>query len=168
MIIKGYKAFNSDRTNRYGKIFREGRVYHNNNDLKFGNNGHGFHMCSSLCDVFRYFDSDVSVAKVIGFGNFVSYDDEYYGYYDMYVVTNLYIEKFLTREEIITQMLNSSPVALKKFLSTFTLNDIEKNLFLEKYKNDEEITNLILYYQFGIDVYHKDNCLKRIKKRTNN
>ncbi len=166
MIIKGYKAFNSDQTNRYGKKFSENQVYHNNHDLKFGNNGHGFHMCTSLCDVFRYFNSDVCVAKVIGFGNYARYDDEYYGYYDMYVVANLYIERFLTREEIIQEMLNRSSLENKKFLSTFTLNDTEKNLFLEKFKNDEDITNLILYYQFGIDVYHKDNSLKRSKKRT--
>ena len=166
MVVKGYKAFNNDKTNRYGKKFIVGQVYHNNNDLKFGNNGHGFHMCTSLCDVFRYFGSDANVAKVIGFGNCICYDDEYYGYYDMYAVANLYIEKFLTRDEIISEMLNSSNFEIKKFLSTFTLNDIEKNLFLEKFKNNEEMTNLILYYQFGVNVYHKDNSLKRSKKRT--
>ena len=164
MIIKGYKAFNNDKTNRYGKKFIEGQVYHNYHDLKFGNNGHGFHMCTSLCDVFRYFGSDASVAKVIGFGNCICYDDKYYGYYDMYVTANLYIEKFLSREEIIKEMLNKSSFEIKKFLSTFTLNAIEKNLFLEKFKTDEEITNLILYYQFGIDAYNKDKELKRIKK----
>ena len=168
MIIKGYKAFNSNHTNRYGKKFINGQVYHNNHDLKFGNNGHGFHMCTSLCDVFRYFDSEATAAKVIGFGNCIRYDDEYYGYYDMYAVANLFIEKLATAYIIITEMLNRSSFEIKKFLSTFSLNDMEKNLFLEKFKNDEEITNLILYYQFGIDVYHKDNGLKKIKKRTNN
>ncbi len=168
MIVKGYKAFNNDQTNRYGKKFLAGQVYHYNNNLKFGNNGHGFHMCTFLCDVFRYFDNNPIVAKVIGFGNCVNYNDEYYGYYDMYVVANLYIEKFLTREEIITQMLNSPNWEIKKFLSTFNLSKQEKKLFLEKFKQDEEITNSILYYQFGINNYNKNNTLKRVKKRTNN
>lgn len=168
MIVKGYKAFNKDKTNRYGKKFIAGQVYHNNDDvLKFGNNGQGFHMCTSLCDVFRYFDSDANVAKVIGFGNCLCYNDEYYGYYNMYVTANLYIEKFLTREEIITEMLNSSNFDVKKFLITFTLTDTEKKLFLEKFKNNIEITNVILCYQFGINVYSKDKISRELKKRTN-
>lgn len=168
MIVRGYKAFNSDKTNRYGKKFIAGQIYHNNDEeLKFGNNGSGFHMCTSLCDVFRYFDSNASVAKVIGFGNCLGYDDEYYGYYDMYVTSNLYIERFLTREEIITKMLNSSYFDVKKFLMTFTLNADEKKLFLEKFKDDIDITNIILCYQFGLNVYNNDNNFKRLKKRTN-
>ena len=171
MIIKGYKAFNSDKTNRYGQKFIEGQVYHNNHDLKFGNNGHGFHMCTLLCDVFRYFDSNAVVAKVIGFGNCVNYNDEYNGYYNMYAVSNLYIERFLTREEIINIMLNSSDFEIQKFLRTFTLTVKESELFLQKFENNKQLINFILYYQYGyINIFKENNSkdiLKRIKKRTN-
>ena len=44
MEINGYKAFNKDRTNRYGKPFEEGKKYHARGSISFGNSGHGSHM----------------------------------------------------------------------------------------------------------------------------
>ena len=85
--VKGYKAFNKDATNRYGKPFTEGETYRVTGDIKFGNDGNGFHMCKALSDVFRYVkaeEEDVLVAEVTGRGKYVRRDDNYYGYYDMY------------------------------------------------------------------------------------
>ena len=79
MEVKGYKAFNNDKTNRYGIPFEEGKTYTVNEQVSFGNNGHGFHMCANLADVFRYFhyeDDEVCVAEVTGKGTIVKYDDE--------------------------------------------------------------------------------------------
>ena len=47
MEIKCYKAFNKDRTNRYGMKFEEGKAYHTDGDIKCGLiyeafNGNGF------------------------------------------------------------------------------------------------------------------------------
>ena len=43
-------------------------------------------MCSNIEDCFRYVCADKSIiAEVIGFGDIQKYDDEYYGYFDMYV-----------------------------------------------------------------------------------
>lgn len=149
MIIEGYKGFNGNKTNRQGDLFEEGKTYKINGNVSFGNNGNGFHMCTSLSDVFRYFDEDIVVAKVIGYGNTVCYNDEYYGYYNMYAVSNLYVTKFLTRDEIITKMLKASENDTLKFLSTFALRNAEKKLFLKKYENDEKMQRYILYYQYG-------------------
>ncbi len=53
----GYKCFNSDLTNRYGSKFEVGKTYHAKGDIKFGNNGNGFHMCKNMEDTLRYFDA---------------------------------------------------------------------------------------------------------------
>ena len=41
--VRGYKAFNIDATNRYGKPFTEGETYQVEGEIKFGNDGNGFH-----------------------------------------------------------------------------------------------------------------------------
>ena len=119
--VKGYKAFNKDSTNRYGKPFTEGETYMVTGDIKFGNDGNGFHMCTSLSDVFRYVNAteeEVLVAKVTGRGKKVCVDDDYYGYYDMYACEEITIDKFLSREEVIEEILNASSYQVKKFIVT--------------------------------------------------
>ncbi len=149
MKIEGYKAFNIDKTNRYGKSFVEGETYHIEGKVKFGSFGCGFHLCTELADVFRYVDDNVLVAKVTGSGNCLRYDDEYYGYYDMYVVSTITINKFLTREEIINLMLYDNGFNIEKFLATFRLNEQEKVLFWEKFSGDYRLSRFLLYFQFG-------------------
>ena len=64
--VKGYKAFNNDATNRCGKPFTEGETYRVDGEIRFGNEGNGFHMCTFLSDVFRYvnaIDEEVLVAR---------------------------------------------------------------------------------------------------------
>ena len=53
--IYGYKCFNSDMTNRYGKKFELGKVYSTDGKVKFGNSGNGFHFCKNIEDTLRYF-----------------------------------------------------------------------------------------------------------------
>ena len=69
MEIKGYKAFNSNMTNRYGRPFDEGKSYTINTALrvKFGNDGTGFHFCERLEDTLRYFpamEEEIKIAEV--------------------------------------------------------------------------------------------------------
>ena len=147
--VKGYKAFNKDKTNRYGVPFMEGATYKVSGEISFGNNGNGFHMCTYLSDVFRYFDSDdVVVAQVVGRGDRVKYDDEYEGYYDMYSVRELYINRFMSREEVISQMLNDNSINVIKFIKTFKMSSAEKIKFLYKFKDDIGIVEHLLYYQY--------------------
>ncbi len=169
MEVKGYKAFNSDMTNRYGLPFEVGSRYKVDGEVKFGNDGNGFHMCKELCDVFRYFDKDnVVVAEVTGTGRITKFDDDYNGYYDMYAVEEITIDRIMTREEIIEIMLCSHELANKKFLSTFVLTEEEKMQFLKQFKKNISILEYLFYYQFGYkDVFHmssreKEECLRKV------
>lgn len=150
--VKGYKAFNKDATNRYGKPFTEGETYRVVGDIKFGNDGNGFHLCTALSDVFRYvnaIEEDVLVALVIGRGEMAHFDDNYYGYYDMYAVEEITIDRFLSREEIIDKMLTSPAHEVRKFLATCRLSEKEKVLFARKFRNDMETIKHLLYHHFG-------------------
>ncbi len=150
--VKGFKAFNKDSTNRYGKPFTEGETYRVDGPIKFGNDGNGFHMCTHLSDVFRYVNAtedDVLVAEVTGRGTFVKRDDEFYGYYDMYAFEEMTIDKFLSREEVIQKMLNSSSFDVRKFLMTCRLSEKEKVLFARKFRNDSDVIKHLLYYHYG-------------------
>ena len=128
MEIKGYKAFNKDHTNRYGRPFEVGKSYHIDGPISFGNNGNGFHMCVHLSDVFRFFDpANIDVARVIGSGEYAEgeMDDWDEPYYEMYSVSDIHIEKFLTREEIIDIISKSSGSDMIKFFATFNPTDEE-------------------------------------------
>lgn len=158
--VKGYKAFNSNATNRYGKPFTEGETYKIDGEIKFGNDGNGFHMCTALSDVFRYVNAteeDVLVAEVTGRGANAKYDDVYYGYYDMYSFEEMTIDRFLSREEVIEKMLNSPAHEVIKFLMTFKLNESEKIFFARKFRGELNVIKALLYYQFGCtEVYKSD------------
>ena len=67
--IKGYKGFSKDLKNEPGEQFEVGKIYRTSNEeeLKFGHNGNGYHFCRSLEDCFIYFDPQKSIyAEVTG------------------------------------------------------------------------------------------------------
>jgi hypothetical protein len=165
MEVKGYKAFNIDRTNRYGMKFIEGNIYTIDGDLKFGNNGNGYHFCKNLEDTFRYFRGfNIEVAEVTSLGEIHEFSDDYYGYYDLYVARELRIDRFLTREEIINKYLNESEYKVKRFLATFILTDEEKELFKLQYNDNINIMKTFYYYQeMKLDIYEKE--YKSLKKK---
>ena len=151
-MIFGYKCFDKGLINRYGFKYEVGKSYHNNNTLKFGNNGNGFHMCLNLEDTLRYFDAwnkDVDICYVLGYGDYIKYDDEYYGYYDMFVFENIKILKLLSREDIINYALRLNEIRVQRFLSSIKLSENENKLFLEKYNKSSDVKKRILYYQYG-------------------
>ena len=162
-MIIGYKCFNKELTNRYGMQFEEGNTYHVSGDIKFGNNGNGFHLCKNLEDCFRYFDAmneEVDVCRVMGYGKMVSREDDYYGYYDMYSVEYIKICKKLSREEIISIIINSNNIfSVIRFVSLFKLTEEEKEMFKELYKLEPLVLNNIAYYQ-----EHDKNAFKRTLK----
>ena len=130
MFVIGYKGFNKDFTNRYGNKFEVGEVYHATGEIKWGNDGNGFHMCSNIEDCFRYVSSDSSImTEVIGYGDVKKYDDEYYGYYDMYVCEYMRIIRVISREEIINMMLHTYLERRNRFIRDFNLTKEEKKLF---------------------------------------
>ena len=67
--------FNDDLTNRYGTKFEVGKTYHANGDIKFGNDGNGFHMCKNIEDTLRYFDAFNDNIRICLKVNFYSNDN---------------------------------------------------------------------------------------------
>ncbi len=173
MEIKGYKAFNGNHTNRYGMPFLEGRDYHVDGPISFGNNGNGFHMCVHLSDVFRFFaPNDITVAEVVGSGEIQegSMDDWVESYFDMYSVSDIHISKFLSREEIIEKMANASSSDIIKFFATFKVSEEEALRVLrgnvDKYNHNRALM-AYLYYVKGINIYafsdeEKTQYLKKV------
>ena len=140
MSIYGFKAFDNNMNNRYGLNFEEGKTYQTNSNVSFGYNSGdevtGYHFCKNLEDTLRYVDGindDIKIAEVIGSGNIVIYNDEYYGYYDMYSAEIIDIIHILTREEIINKVLYSkNEYAAERFIKGFKLTNEE----LEKFKTE--------------------------------
>ena len=150
--LYGFKCFNKDMTNRYGRKIEVGKIYTTTGDVKFGNDSHGFHFCKNLEDTFRYFNAteeEVSVCYVRGFGKIDEYEDDYNGYYGMYAAENIEIMKKLSRQEIITYELNKYEERVIRFIQTFKLTNEEIYLFQEKFSNNDRVIKAISYYQIG-------------------
>lgn len=149
-IIRGYKAFNKDMTNRYNLPFEEGKTYIAHGPLVFGNKGNGFHFCKRLEDTLRYFpamEEEIKIASVTSYDEVREYWDDYYGYYDMYSARKISIDKILTREEIINKYLDLYEERVERFLSGYRLTEKEIELFRLKYPNNIKIQLAISYYQ---------------------
>ena len=149
--IKGYKSFNLDKTNCYGKRFVDGFKYHCNGDIKFGPHGNGFHFAKNLEDTIRYSGNpgngavrDVLIASVIASGEIVEGFDDYNGYYEMFSCSDIKIVKFLTRNEILEYALSLPELRMARFVSLFRLNSTEIDLFRNK---SYMVDNVIKYYQ---------------------
>lgn len=158
MEIRGYKAFNEDLSNRYGSEFKTGEIYQVSGSISFGVRGNGFHFCKRLEDTLRYFDAmddNIQIAEVIGRGSIVEYYDDYYGYYDMYVASELEVVKVLSREEIVMPyVFSKNDDRVRRFVSGFRLTFDEKQMFRQVYSKCVSILQAIDYYQDGVkDVY---------------
>jgi len=152
MEIIGYKCFNKDMTNRYGKKIEIGKIYTANGNIKVGNDGHGYHFCKNMEDTFRYFDAmndEVSLCLVKGTGKIDEYEDKYNGYYDIYASEDIEILKRLTREEIIIYGLNLNDIRVCRFIQCFKLTNDEIEMFKEKFSNKTLVLQFIEYYQIG-------------------
>lgn len=169
MEIKGYKVFFENRVNRYGKVYEEGKHYHVDGKIVFGNYGNGIHFCKRMEDTFRYVDAvneQVKVAEVVGSGEIVEFNDEYYGYYDMYAASDLDVIKFLNRKEIIEHFLKQNSLSVRRFVSLFRLTSDEIELFKLTFCDDIDVIRAISYYQEGDkDVYSSQVDVKKYFKK---
>ena len=126
--IKGFKAFLPGLKTQFGSKLEVGKYYHTNEPIEF--NKHGFHFCERLEDTlhfFTQFESDVDICEVIGFGDIKKMDNDYYGYYDMYVASNIKIVRHLSKIEILN--------LYKKLLENPYVYDIRISRFLAYYQN---------------------------------
>ena len=166
----GYKCFNKGLTNRYGIKYEVGKEYHCDKEIKFGNNGHGFHVCKRLEDTLKFFDKDIDIAYVKCYGTYdkikENKENDYNDNYDMYAFEYMVIEKILTREDIILYALNLNEERIKKFLMYFKLTSAEKNIFKEKFKNCQYMLNFIAYYQEDDKEAFTHHEKRLLKKKT--
>ena len=144
--IKGYKAY-TNMMDKYGNTYELQKEYSQNGDIKFGING--FHFCTHIADVFRYydgFDSDTNICEIEGYGELNKYDDEYNEYFNMYASSKIKILKSLSREEIIDAVLEENIFAALRFIQGYKLTEEEMQRFIQKYQN-QIIQDYINYYQ---------------------
>lgn len=149
-MINGYKCFYKDLINSYNTKFEVGKTYKTIGNIKYGTAGNGFHICKNIEDTFRFFDTfnkEIDICEVKGYGKIVTYEDNYYGYYEMYAVEKLEIIKKLTKEEIIKIGLNLPEIRLLRFIQGYKLNQNEIELFKNKFYNNQIIIKYIAYYQ---------------------
>jgi hypothetical protein len=162
MVIKGYKAINNDCSNRYGFKFEVGKTYFKDGEIKFGNNGNGFHLCLNIEDTLRYFDffnERCLICEVEGSGEVKEFEDTYNDYYDMYVVSNIKITKIMSRKDILDEVLKSlNEIRICRFISGYKLTSNEIRKIIKKYYNNPTILKYIDYYQLG----YKDAFSKTI------
>ena len=150
LFVIGYKVFNGNFTNRAGFKFKVGETYHIKGTLKWGNQGNGFHLCTNFEDCFKYISTNNFIlTEVMGFGKLIKYDDEYYGYFDMYVCENIYVIRVISRKEIIEMAKSLYEERLCKYISTFNLTDEEVNEIEKVSKEKQKVLKAIDYYHNG-------------------
>lgn len=166
MKVKGYKAFNEDMTNRYGMFFEEGVLYIASPPIKIKFEGNGYHFAKRLEDTLRYvdgMDAEIKIAEVTAGGKIIEFEDDIYGYYELYVAEKIRVDKILTREEIIEEMLEKNPVFVERFIQGFKLSVEECDLFRKQFSSSIGVLNSIAYYQEGDkDVYNRRYIKQKI------
>ena len=164
--IKGYKAFYKGLVNKYGFKYEEGKIYTIDGNIKYGEDGNGFHFCKRLEDTYRYFseeEQELVFTEVTGYGKIDTYHDHKFGFFDMYCAEKISIDKVLTREEIINMYINMDSyhnTRLLKFLSLYKLTYDEIKRFKERFKNDRDVQDIIDFYQI-----QKCNIDEKIKNK---
>ena len=143
----GYKSYDGNTVKEEDIL---GKHFHLDGEIKF--HERGYHFCKRIEDTFRYSGginnpnmiiSEVEANNIIDEGS-----DEYFGYYDMYATSDLYVLRILAREEIINYFLNKAySERVIRFLQTFKLNEIEIELFKLRFMDNDSISKTVEYYQ---------------------
>lgn len=96
--VYGYKVFSPGLIGYHDFQFEVGKQYHED-AISFGSKG--FHFCLRLEDTLCR-PCNVEVCLVRGFGEIQLYDDDYYGYFDMFCCSDIEIIRKIPRSEILT------------------------------------------------------------------
>ena len=155
-MIKGFKCFYSGLTNAFGQKLQLNKKYIYDGKVKFRTSG--YHLCTNMEDTLRYFDGvnkSVDICEVIGYPEYIKFEDEYYGYYDMYVCQGILLTKILTRDEIIKKADEMHALAFKRFSAGYKLTEEELIYFKNKYKNNRDVLDHLIYYYEDKDIYKK-------------
>ncbi len=145
----GYKAFNGDGTNRYGKKFEINEKYHEDGEIlaRFGNTGRGYYYCTRLADVFRFFDDkeEIKVGVIEASGTIDHCIDEYYDY-EIFACSDIKLLKYLNRKEILNLLLLEGHSSIDKAIRTYKFNDEEKDVILDNVRGDFQLIKSVLWY----------------------
>ena len=150
----GFKAFDDDLINRYGQKFELEKEYIMDGEIKFGSRG--FHFCTNLEDTLRYVDGTSAIITIVeSLGNLQKYDDEYNGYYDMFVTNKIKIIKVLTKDDILKYMFKLPEFRIIRLISSyFQFNEEDLQMLEMLYQNNDSIIKAIRYYQRNeLDAY---------------
>ena len=150
----GYKAFDENLINRYGKEFELEKEYTIDGEIKFGSNG--FHFCTYLEYTLRYVDGSNAVITIVeSLGDLQKYDDEYNGYYDMFVTNKIKIIKVLTKEDILKYMFKLPEFRIIRLISLyFQFSEDDLQMLEMLYLNNDNVMKAIRYYQRNeLDAY---------------
>lgn len=163
----GYKAFNADFSNCIGERCQENTEYEFLGDVVERKSG--FHFCKRLEDVFKYYNGlnkDIIICRVKALSDVIWYSDEdyFYGDYDdIGVCSKIYIGNAMTRDEIMSYVLNLNFYSLMRFIRGYKLSVEEIECLKDKINNEykdycyrDAVLNCISYYQEdNKDVYTK-------------
>ena len=156
----GYKVFYKGLKDSFGNKHTIGTKYKLYGEVKWSQNG--FHFCKRPEDTLRNFDdfnNKLEIALIQASGNIVEYDDEYYGYYDMFASSEYKIIRVMSREEIVREVLTSKNIfRQKRLLERMRLTEEQLKLFKGL---SEELDDVISYYQ-----YHDTEVYQRKYKKT--
>ena len=139
-MISGFKCFYSGLVNAFGDKLELDKKYICNEPVKFKSKG--YHICTNLEDTLRFFDGmnkQVDICEAIGYPEYVKYDDEYFGYYDMYACGGLLLKRILTRDEIIKIADSMHSEAFKRFSRDYKLTTEELDYFKNKFRNKKDV-----------------------------
>ena len=167
-MIKGYKAVYKNGVDGTGKKFEVGKKYHCDGKISFGSDGSGIHFCERMEDSLRFVDGmkrEVTILEVVGSGTVLKDYDSVHDYDDMYLVSDLEVKKALSREEVINHFLNSNEPAVFRFLRSFKLGELEKEMFKLKFTDSAVVQDAIAYYHEGDeDAYYRRLGFSKVKK----
>ncbi len=160
MSIIGYKSLDNNFTNMYGTTYEFNKKYILNGKLEWRING--FHFCKYPEDTLRYiesFNSPFKIVKVLASGEIVLYEDEYFGYYNMFASSEMTLLNELPREELLKIIIESkNQFRAMRLIKSIKLNDSEINEIL---KNYPYLINDINYYQYDKKDTYKKLFLKK-------
>ena len=156
----GYKVFYKGLIDSFGNKHTIVKKYKLDGEVKWSQNG--FHFCKRPEDTLRNFDdfnNELEIALIQASGNIIGYDDEYYGYYDMFASSEYKIIRVMSREEIVREVLTSKNIfRQKRLLERMRLTEEQLKLFKGL---SEELDDIISYYQ-----YHDTEVYQRKYKKT--
>ena len=155
----GYKAFNSDGTNRYGEKFEIDKKYHVDGDIvaRFGLEGNGYYYCTTLADVFRFFPpDDVKVGLIEATGQIDRSHDEYNDY-EIFACSDMKLLRYMSRQEVLNMILLEGRYSIEKAIKTYEFTPEEKDIVLDEVRGDFQLMGEVLWYCFDkTDLYSLD------------